>query len=112
MTEEEFFISNYPDSCYGDKPLSPHFDFFQDGVEFGERESEEKIAELELQLEREKKLNLCLSDDNEQLREQIKKMKCCANCMYEPPFDEHCDECTLGMFEIMYRNWKLREQKK
>ena len=47
MTEEEFFISNYPDSCYGDKPLSPHWDFFQDGVEFGERKSEKKIAELE-----------------------------------------------------------------
>jgi hypothetical protein len=35
MTEEEYFRKNYPDSCYGDKPLSPHFDFFQDGAEFG-----------------------------------------------------------------------------
>ena len=55
MTEEEFFRKNYPDSCYGDKPLSPHWDFFQDGVEFGERQSEKKIEELEAQLEREKK---------------------------------------------------------
>lgn len=47
MTEEEFFINNYPDSCYGDRPLSPHWDFFQEGVEFGERESEKKIQELE-----------------------------------------------------------------
>jgi len=47
MTEEEYFRKNYPDSCYCDKPLSPHFDFFQDGVEFGERESEKRIAELE-----------------------------------------------------------------
>ena len=47
MTEEEYFRKNYPDSCYGDKPLSPHWDFFQDGVEFGERQSETKIAELE-----------------------------------------------------------------
>ena len=47
MTEEEFFIKNYPDSCYGDKPLSPHWDYFQDGVEFGERQSEKKIEELE-----------------------------------------------------------------
>lgn len=46
MTEEEYFRKNYPDSCYGDKPLSPHWDFFQDGVEFGERQSENKIAEL------------------------------------------------------------------
>lgn len=82
MTEEEYFRKTYPDSCYGDRPLSPHFDFFQDGVEFGERESEEKITELELQLEREKKLNLCLSDNNEQLREQIEKMKCCAKCAH------------------------------
>ena len=47
MTEEEYFRKNYPDSCYGDKPLSPHWDFFQDGVELGERQSEKKIAELE-----------------------------------------------------------------
>ncbi len=59
MTEEEYFRKNYPDSCYGDKPLSPHWDFFQDGVEFGERESEKKIEELEAQIE---------------------KMKCCSNC--------------------------------
>lgn len=51
MTEKEYFRKNYPDSCYGDKPLSPYFDFFQDGVEFGERESEKKIAELKLKLE-------------------------------------------------------------
>lgn len=42
MTEEEYFIKHYPDSCYGDKPLSPYWDYFQDGVEFGERQSEKK----------------------------------------------------------------------
>ena len=47
MTEEEYFIKYFPDFCYGDKPLSPHWDLFQYGVEFGERESEEKIKELE-----------------------------------------------------------------
>lgn len=47
MTEEEYFRKNYPDSCYGDRPLSPYWDFFQDGVEFGERQSEKKIEELE-----------------------------------------------------------------
>ena len=50
MTEEEFFRKNYPDSCYGDKPLSPYYDFFQDGVEFGERQSEKKIEELEKEI--------------------------------------------------------------
>ena len=47
MTEEEYFRKNYPDACYGDKPLSPYWDFCQDGVEFGERQSEKKIAEVE-----------------------------------------------------------------
>lgn len=45
--EEEYFRKNYPDNCYGDKPLSPYWDFFQDGVEFGERQFEKKIEELE-----------------------------------------------------------------
>ena len=47
MTEEEYFIKNYPVFCYGDRPLSPYWDLFQDGVEFGERQSEKKIEELE-----------------------------------------------------------------
>ncbi len=47
MTEEEYFRKNYPDFCYGDRPLSPYWDLFQDGVEFGERQSEKKIEELE-----------------------------------------------------------------
>ena len=47
MTEEEYFRKNYPDLCYGDTPLSPYCDLFQDGVEFGERQSEKKIEELE-----------------------------------------------------------------
>ena len=55
MTEEEYFRKNFPDSCYGDKPLSPHWDYFQFGVEFGERESEEKIKELEQKLEQTEK---------------------------------------------------------
>lgn len=46
MTEEEYFRKTYPDSCYGERPLSPYWDFFQDGVEFGERQSENKIADL------------------------------------------------------------------
>ena len=67
MTEEEFFIKNYPDSCYGDKPLSPHWDFFQDGVEFGERQSEKKIEELKEELAKK-------SDTNHQLVEQLAEL--------------------------------------
>ena len=47
MTEEEYFRKTYPDYCYGDKPLSPYWDLFQYGVEFGEQQSEKKIEELE-----------------------------------------------------------------
>ena len=63
MTEEEYFRKNYPNSCYGDKPLSPYWDYFQDGVEFGERESENKIAELEAEVNR-LKLNEQLAVNN------------------------------------------------
>lgn len=55
MTEEEYFRKNYPDFCYGDKPLSPYWDLFQDGVEFGERQSEKKIEDLEQKLEQTEK---------------------------------------------------------
>ena len=55
MTEEEYFRKNYPDYCYGDRPLSPYWDYFQDGVEFGERQSEKKIEELEQKLEQTEK---------------------------------------------------------
>lgn len=55
MTEEEYFRKNFPDSCYGDKPLSPHWDYFQYGVEFGEQESEKQIKELEQKLEQTEK---------------------------------------------------------
>ena len=55
MTEEEYFRKNYPDSCYGDRPLSPYWDFFQDGVEFGERKSEKEIGDLEQKLEQTEK---------------------------------------------------------
>lgn len=62
MTEEECFRKNYPDYCYGNKPLSPHWDFFQDGVELGERQSEKQIAELE-------KENAELKDKNKALEQ-------------------------------------------
>lgn len=84
MTEEEFFIKNYPDSCYGDRPLSPHWDFFQDGVEFGKQQSEKKIEELE---------------------GQIEKMKSCRNCKNNcySKWQEPCCDCEG------HSNWKLRE---
>lgn len=95
MTEEEYFRKNYPDSCYGDRLLSPYWDFFQDGVEFGERQSEKKIEELKLELTVEKDLlqeetNLHLHAEEyiKSLEQQIEKMKCCSNCKNEGDYKE------------------------
>ena len=83
MTEEEYFRKNYPNSCYGDKPLSPHWDFFQDGVEFGERQSEKRIAELEatnktISNECHKLVNSLEKKQNEvaELKKQLRDKKC------------------------------------
>ena len=90
MTEEEYFRKTYPDSCYGGRPLSPYFDFFQDGVEFGERQSEKKIAELKETLAQTIENDevayetLKLHDQEEigMLKAQIENMKCCWNCYW------------------------------
>lgn len=55
MTEEEYFIKTYPDACYGNSPLSPYWDFFQDGLDFGERQSENRIKDLKQKLEQTEK---------------------------------------------------------
>lgn len=70
---------------------------------------EKRIAELEARLEREKNLNQCLSDHNEQLRELIEKMKCCYNCKFdnlEPPeviSNGVCENC------INHSKWELED---
>ncbi len=71
MTEEEYFRKNHPDSCYGDKPLSPHWDFFQDGVEFGEQQSEKKIKELESQIEKMKSDVISERDHSDEIEDTI-----------------------------------------
>lgn len=80
MTEEEYFRKNYPDSCYGDKPLSPYWDFFEDGVEFGERQSEKKIEELKSELTKKADTNHSLIEQmadleskNAELKEKLEK---------------------------------------
>ena len=63
MTEEEYFRKNFPDSCYGDEPLSPYWDYFQYGVEFGERQSEKEIR--------------MLKSENAELKELLNCENCC-----------------------------------
>lgn len=48
----ELWLSTHEDVSAEEKhkPLSPYWDFFQDGVEFGERQYEKKIEELENQI--------------------------------------------------------------
>lgn len=46
MTEEEYFRKNYPDYCYGDRLLSPYWDLFQYGAEFGYNKCFEQIKKL------------------------------------------------------------------
>lgn len=118
MTEEEYFRKYYPDSCYGERPLSPYWDFFQDGVEFGERQSEKKIAELEKQIEELKKdfVKSCQVREQltkegqhalEELEAQIDKMKCCENCKYKD-----CDKTSQYQTCWYCKNkdkWKLKE---
>lgn len=73
MTEEEYFIKNYPDFCYYDKPLSPYWDLFQYGVEFGERQSEEKIEELKHNKKTVVHLADCLEEKMKERIEELEK---------------------------------------
>ncbi len=57
------------------------------------------VQELETQLEREKNLSQCMSDNNEQLRELIGKMKRHSNCKHRSeynefdPYSKVCQSC-------------------
>ena len=38
---EERFVKSYPEFCYNGKPLSPYWDLWQDGAEFGYNKANE-----------------------------------------------------------------------
>lgn len=116
MTEEEYFRKHYPDFCYGDRLLSPYWDLFQYGVEFGERQSEKKIEELEQELTVEKdqhqeetNLHLHAEDYIKSLEQQIEKMKCCYNC--SKWYDGECEESpkskTFFCADFKCDNWEF-----
>lgn len=113
MNEEELFCKLFPEYVVNGKPLSPYFDLFESGYEqaekvkvvehfeaYGQCRDSRRIVELEAQLEREKNLNQCLSDHNEQLRDLIKKMKCCYNCKHSRTEYEHCRTDKHEKWEI------------
>ena len=89
MDEKEYFRKNYPDACYGDKPLSPYWDYFQSGVEFGERQSEEKIEELKetYKKQRNKRIDE-LQKKNHDLEKYIAELKTEKGCETCTKFDE------------------------
>ncbi len=78
-----------------------------------------EIRELEAQLEREKNLNQCMSDNNEQLREQVEKMKCCENCKYNSYWGNEL-HCNYGLKEALQEDkliecknmdkWEIKEK--
>ena len=68
MKEEEYFSKNYPDACWGDRPLSPYWDYFQSGVEFGERQSAKQIQIDAEQI-------LALQKQNGELTDKVDELK-------------------------------------
>ena len=106
MTEEEYFRKNYPDSCYGDKPLSPHWDFFQDGVEFGERQSEKRIEELEA-------TNKTISNECHKLVDSLEKKQNEVAELKKQLRDKKCNDKDCPVFITLVRaikeNAELKE---
>ncbi len=101
MTEEEYFRENYPDSCYGDRPLSPHWDFFQDGVEFGERQSEKQIQIGAEQIRALQKQNGELTDKLTKAKEIIKTFLGFAEAFgYSPSMDKFITEAEQFISEV------------
>ena len=91
MDEKEYFIKNYPDACYGDKPLSPYWDYFQSGVEFGERQFEKKIEELEETINKLREqfaLRYGLEDKVKELEKKNAELKTERGCETCTKFDE------------------------
>ena len=117
MTEEEYFRKNYPDSCWGDRPLSPYWDFFQDGVEFGERKSEERITELEQKLADAKKVLVvehfeaygqCRDSKRiADLEAQIEKMKSDVLSLIK---DRMNDDIDQNIIERLAEKWEIKEK--
>lgn len=81
MTKEEYFRKNYPDYCYGDNLLSPYWDLFQYGVEFGERQSEKKITELKTELTKKADTNHSLVEQMSKLEEENASMRARLNAI-------------------------------
>lgn len=46
MSEEERFVKSYPQFCCNGKPLSPFWDLWQDGAEFGYNKAREEAKEI------------------------------------------------------------------
>lgn len=95
MTEEEYFRKNYPDFCYGDKPLSPYWDLFQDGVEFGERQSEKTFKQkLKVETELSKRLGVAYREYEQLTKEQDEHIVELEKENAELKSEKGCETCT------------------
>lgn len=114
MTEEEYFIKNYPDVCYNGKPLSPYWDLFQDGVEYGERQSEKKVEEPEI--ERLRESNSYMFDTIALKSQQIEKLEKenaeLKNKLTEKVTLESLDVVSAKMNDLEKENSELKRNKK
>ncbi len=105
MTEEEYFRKHYPDVCYNGKPLSPYWDLFQDGTEFGERQSEKKIKELEQKLEQTEKDLADYQFNYPKIKELEKE-----NAELKKINSETLTQLNLDNGELIIENEKLRKE--
>ncbi len=72
-----------------------------------EQEWEDKLEEVQKHSEhwykmytKQKEINKELVDENESLKSQIEKMKCCANCKHSRTEYEHCKTDKHEKWEI------------
>lgn len=100
MNEEELFCKLFPEYVVNGKPLSPYFDLFESGYEqaekykvvehfeaYGQCRDSRRIAELEAQIEKMKRCEICKHYQGE-------------SCNYHSNWVKDCKENGMKLFEL------------